>query len=192
MGDLIWGFSAWVTFLVVNRVASVYWAAAAGLVVALVVLGRAVARHRVHLFELAGVVFFGGLSVLLAAIRPGDLDTWARYAQAVAHGSLTLVVFGSILIGIPFTEPYAREQAPEAVWHDPKFHALNRQISLMWGLAFLVGTISLIVAGGRATARSSCGSSFRSAPSPGPTPIHRGRPPPPATPKPQTPHSPER
>jgi hypothetical protein len=97
MADLIWGFSAWVTFLVVNRIASVYWAAAAGVV--------------------------------------------------VAHGSLTLIVFGSVAIGRPFTEPYAREQAPEAVWHDPKFLALNRQISLMWGLAFLVGTISLIVAG---------------------------------------------
>jgi hypothetical protein len=147
MADLIWGFSAWVTFLVVNRVASVYWAAAAGVVVAVVVLGRAVARHRVHLFEIAGVVFFGGLCALLLAIRPDDLDTWARYAQATAHGSLTLIVFGSVAIGKPFTEPYAREQAPEAVWHDPKFRALNRQISLMWGLAFLVGTISLIVAG---------------------------------------------
>jgi all-trans-retinol 13,14-reductase len=147
MSDLIWGFSAWVTFLVVNRVASVYWAAAAGVVVALVVLGRALVRHRVHLFEIAGVVFFAGLCALLVAIRPGDLDTWARYAQAVAHGSLTLIVFGSILIGKPFTEPYAREQAPEAVWHDPKFHALNRQISVMWGLAFLIGTISLILAG---------------------------------------------
>jgi hypothetical protein len=147
MGDLIWGFAAWVTFLLVNRVASLYWAAAAGVVVALIVLVRAWRRHRVHLFEVAGVVFFGGLSILLVAIQPGDLGTWARYVQAVAHGSLTLIVFGSVLVGSPFTEPYAREQAPKEVWDSPYFHALNRRISLVWGLAFLVGTISLSVAG---------------------------------------------
>ncbi len=65
----------------------------------------------------------------------------------MAHGSLTLIVFGSILIGKPFTEPYAREQAPEHVWKTARFHELNRRISAVWGLAFLVGTISLVAAG---------------------------------------------
>ena len=51
--------------------------------------------------------YFGGLLALLAAIHPADIATWGRYAQAVAHGSLTVIVFGSILIGRPFTEPYA-------------------------------------------------------------------------------------
>ena len=81
------------------------------------------------------------------AIHPSNIATWGRYAQAVAHGSLTLIVFGSILIGRPFTELYAREQAPERVWKTAAFHDLNRRLSAVWGLAFLVGTISLIIAG---------------------------------------------
>jgi peptidoglycan/LPS O-acetylase OafA/YrhL len=85
--------------------------------------------------------------VVLAAIHPSDIATWGRYAQAVAHGSLTLIVFGSILVGKPFTEPYAREQAPERVWQSSRFHELNRRLSAVWGLAFLLGTISLVIAG---------------------------------------------
>ena len=99
------------------------------------------------MFDAIGVVYFGGLLASLATIHPSDIATWALRAQAVAHGSLTLIVFGSILIGRPFTEPYAREQAPERVWKTAAFHDLNRRLSAVWGLAFLVGTISLIIAG---------------------------------------------
>jgi hypothetical protein len=147
MKNLIWSFSPWVAFLLGVRVGGVYWGAAIGLAVALVVLVRAISRHSTHMFDVIGTVYFGGLLVLLAAVHPSDIATWGRYAQAVAHGSLTLIVFGSVLIGKPFTEPYAREQAPERVWQSNRFHELNRRLSTVWGLAFLVGTISLIVAG---------------------------------------------
>jgi hypothetical protein len=147
MTDLIWSFSPWVAFLLGVRLGDVYWGAAAGIVVAVVVLGRAIGRHRVHLFDVIGVVYFGGMLALLGALHPDDIATWGRYAQAVAHGSLTIIVFGSILINRPFTEPYAREQVPERYWDNPEFRALNRKISSVWGLAFLVGTASLIAAG---------------------------------------------
>jgi hypothetical protein len=112
MKNLMWSFSPWVAFLLGVRVGGVYWGAAIGLAVALVVLVRAITRHSTHMFDVIGTVYFGGLLVLLAAIHPSDIATWGRYAQAVAHGSLTLIVFGSILVGKPFTEPYGREQAP--------------------------------------------------------------------------------
>jgi hypothetical protein len=147
MKNLIWSFSPWVAFLLGVRVGGVYWGAGIGLAVALVVLVRALSGHSVHLFDVIGAVYFGGLLALLAAVHPGDIATWGRYAQAVAHGSLTLIVFGSILIGKPFTESYAREKAPERVWKTAHFHELNKKLSAVWGLAFLVGTISLIVAG---------------------------------------------
>ena len=61
--------------------------------------------------------------------------------------ALTLLIFGSILVGRPFTESYARQTTPEPVWRTSRFHSLNRQISAIWGLAFTVGTVSLIAAG---------------------------------------------
>ena len=147
MTDLIWSFAPWIAFLLGVRVGDVYWGAGVGIVVAAVVLARALARHKVHLFDVVGVVYFGGMLVLLAALQPGDIDSWGRYAQAVAHGSLTVIVFGSILIGRPFTEPYARERVPKQFWGSPDFQAANRKISSVFGLAFLIGTASMIVAG---------------------------------------------
>jgi hypothetical protein len=147
MTGLIWSFAPWVAFLLGVRIEDVYWGAGAGIVVAAIVLGRATALHKVHLFDVIGVVYFGGMLALLGALHPSDIDTWGRYGQAVAHGSLTLIVFASILINRPFTEPYAREQVPKQYWGSEQFRALNRKISAVFGLAFLVGTASLLIAG---------------------------------------------
>jgi hypothetical protein len=147
MSELIWSFAPWLLFIMAVRVTNVYVAAGVAGVAAIVVLVRAASRNKAHLFDVVGVVYFVGLLALLASIHPSDISTWGRYAQAVAHGSLTVIVFGSVLIGHPFTESYAREKAPREVWKTPHFHALNRKISLIWGLAFLVGTLSLVFAG---------------------------------------------
>jgi hypothetical protein len=147
MTDLIWSFAPWLVFLLAERVTSLYGAVAAGAAAALIVLIRAIRRKRVHMLDIASTVYFAALGTTLLAVHPGHLEYWSRYAQAGSHIALTLLVFGSILIGRPFTESYARETTPEPVWRTRRFHALNRQISTIWGLAFLVGTISLIAAG---------------------------------------------
>jgi hypothetical protein len=147
MTDLIWSFAPWLVFLLATRVTSFYGAVAAGVVAAVIVLGRAASRRRVHLLDVASVVYFAALAAVLIVVHPGHLDTWARYAQAGSHTALTAIVFGSILIGHPFTESYARETTPRELWHTAGFKAVNRRISAVWGLAFLVGTVSLIIAG---------------------------------------------
>jgi hypothetical protein len=147
MTDLIWSFAPWMVFLLANRVTSFYGAIVAAVVAAGIVLVRAMGRRRLHLLDVASMGYFLSLGAVLVAVQPGHLDFWARYAQAGSHTALTLIVFGSILIGHPFTESYARQTTPEPVWHTPEFHAVNQRISAVWGLAFLVGTISLFVAG---------------------------------------------
>lgn len=147
MTDMVWSFTPWAAFMLGVRLGNVYWGAAIAAVAAVAVLVRARSRHKAHLFDYVGAAYFVGMVALLAALRPGDISTWGNYAQAVAHGSLCLIVFGSVLINRPFTEGYARESAPPEVWTSPMFHAFNRKISAMWGLAFLVGTGSLVVAG---------------------------------------------
>ena len=147
MTELIWSFAPWLAFLIGARVGSLYDAVAAGVGVAVVVTGRAIMRRRLHLLDVAGLCYFLALGAILIIIHPGHLDFWSRYAQAGSHTALTLIVFGSILIGHPFTESYAREKTPAALWDTPEFHAINRRISAVWGLAFLAGTISLIAAG---------------------------------------------
>ena len=147
MTDLIWSFAPWLVFLLAEQVTSLYGAVAAGAVTAAVVLIRAIRRKRVHMLDVAGTVYFAAVGTTLIALHPGHLEYWARYAQAGSHIALTLLVFGSILAGRPFTESYARETAPEPIWHTDRFHSLNRQISTVWGLAFIVRTVSLLAAG---------------------------------------------
>ena len=147
MTDLAWGFAPWLVFLLASRVTSLYGAVAAGALAGAVVLMRAVGRKRVHMLDLAGIVYFLALETALIVVRPGHLDFWGRYAQAGSHVALTVLVFGSILAGRPFTEAYARDTVPESVWNTDRFRSINRRISAVWGLAFLVGTVSLIVAG---------------------------------------------
>ncbi len=147
MTDMLWSFAPWGVFLTVVRFGGVYWGASAAAIVAIVVLTRAVSLKKAHLFDYVGAAYFIGLLSLLAALHPSDIGTWGRYAQAVAHGSLCVIVFASVLFNHPFTEPYARAQAPKEIWNSPAFHALNRKISLVWGFAFLLGTLSMVLAG---------------------------------------------
>lgn len=147
MTDLVWSFAPWLVFLLASRVTSLYGAVAAGVVTAAVVLIRAIGRRRVHMLDVASTVYFVAFGAVLVALRPTHLDLWGRYAQAGSHVALTLLVFGSILVDRPFTEAYARDTTPESVWHTGRFHALNRRISTVWGLAFLIGSVSLIAAG---------------------------------------------
>jgi tetrahydromethanopterin S-methyltransferase subunit C len=147
MIDLIWSFAPWLVFLLATRVTSFYGAIAAALVVAVVVLGRAVSRHRLHMLDVASLLYFLALGAVLVLLHPGHLENWSRYAQAGSHAALTVILFGSILVRHPFTESYARETTPRESWPTPEFRAINRQISAVWGLAFLIGTVSLIIAG---------------------------------------------
>lgn len=89
---------------------SLYGGVAAGAVAAAIVTGRALARRRMHLLDLAGLGYFLVLGAVLVTIHPAHLDYWSRYAQAGSHAALTLIVFGCILIGHPFTESYARKR----------------------------------------------------------------------------------
>jgi hypothetical protein len=151
MNDMIWSFSPWVVFLTVNRFASLYWAIAAGGVAALVVLARAMSRHKVHLFDGVSVAYFAVIGAFLAITQPDNISTWARYAQAGSHGTLTVIVLTSILVGHPFTESYARKRVPGTLWKRPEFHAVNRKMSAIFALAFLIGTLSMVAAGSAGT-----------------------------------------
>jgi hypothetical protein len=142
MHNLVWSFAPWFVFLVATRIASLESAIAAGVLTAVVVCGRAVVSGRVHLLDVVGVMYFLGLGAT-TLVDPLLVDNWGQYAQLGSHVLLTGLVFGSIVVGHPFTEAYARDATPRAVWSTPEFHSVNRRISAVWGLAFLVGTLSL-------------------------------------------------
>ena len=146
MTGLIWSFSPWFVFLVVNRFATLEDAVACAVAAAIVVVGRAVLQNHVHLLDVASIVYFVALLVVVQAANSSSQRDISNYAQAGAHIALALIVFGSIVLGHPFTESYARETVPREYWDTRQFHQTNRIISAAWGLAFVIGSISLVVA----------------------------------------------
>jgi hypothetical protein len=75
MTDMIWTFSAWMTCLLVTPLTNVWGRLAEGRLVALVVFGRALLRHKVHMLDVASVAYFAGRAAVRAIVHPGDLDT---------------------------------------------------------------------------------------------------------------------
>jgi hypothetical protein len=147
MTDLIWSFSPWLVFLLASRFTTFSGAVALGFVASVVVLVRAANGRRAHMLDVASLCYFLALAVVLAITHPGHIGTWSRYAQLGSHVVLTVLIFGSILVGRPFTESYAKDTTPRETWHTPRFREINRRISGVWGLAFVAGDLSLALAG---------------------------------------------
>lgn len=111
---------------------------AAGLVVALIV-GALLAGMRLYRGVLmwAGVLFF---SVALIAVF-GLHSTWfLRYLAVIANAMLAVGAWGSLLLGRPFTVPYARETTDPAMWNHPLFIRVNQVITTAWAAAFTFNT----------------------------------------------------
>ncbi|MET0910281.1 MAG: hypothetical protein ABWZ99_12490, partial [Ilumatobacteraceae bacterium] len=85
MTELFWSFSPWVVFLITGRITSFWPAVIAGGLAAVVVLVRAVVRHRVHPLDAVAVAYFIALTASISVIQPADLDAWSRFAQAGSH-----------------------------------------------------------------------------------------------------------
>ncbi|MFO1106962.1 MAG: hypothetical protein U1E34_12755 [Amaricoccus sp.] len=115
----------------------------------------------------AGLMAGAGLAGLLLALdagRPGvepkalDVGTVGLFAGLAVHTLLTgagpatpgvrlfvdaglfLIVLGSLLVGRPFTEQYAREQVPRDYWDRPGFRSANYVVTLVW-----TGAVAVVV-----------------------------------------------
>jgi uncharacterized membrane protein len=90
----------------------------------------------------ATTLFFAVVSVLVLALCWFDIVPLLGVAS---NGVLLLVTLGSLLLGVPFTEQYARREVSEEEWTDPFFTRLNRQLTAFWGLMFVIGLASEVV-----------------------------------------------
>lgn len=109
---------------------------------ALIVLGRLVKRGSSwKLLELADAVFFTVLAVVGAVASEGTLRWLETYSGELANITLTVIAFGSMAVGMPFTLQYAREQVDPSLWHTRGFVRANHVITAAWGLAFLVAAL---------------------------------------------------
>ena len=92
--------------------------------------------------ELFEVVYFGSLA-MVGLLASDDLTRWLeKWSGEMSSLALAAFTFGSLLVGNPFTLPYAKETTPREYWDSPIFLSVNRVITLMWALAFTVAAVA--------------------------------------------------
>ncbi|HEX4833613.1 MAG TPA: hypothetical protein VH478_21260 [Trebonia sp.] len=143
---MIIGFIPQVVFAVLVNWLSLGWAAAISLAVAAVLIGYTAARGGVKVLPVVQAVILAVFTVIGFAASHHAATSVAPYAR----GATSLAVGAFILAtsrAYPFTAQFARRGVPRQYWHSPQFLAVNRRISLAWGLAVLaVGAAHLAAA----------------------------------------------
>jgi hypothetical protein len=144
-GNSFRGFVPWIIFWVVAGPSSWEYASGGALLAALILLIPSSDSGSIKLLDVVSVVFFGALTVAGLVLDRDQLDWLEDYSQAISSGALAIVVLGSLAF-VPFTEQYAREQAPKEVWGTPVFKQVNRVLTLVWGGAFAIAAVLGVIA----------------------------------------------
>ena len=147
---IILGLIPFALYALLSTVIPVGGAALAGAVAALVV-ALADIRRGVKAVPVVGVVVMGAFAILGFVASEQVQHLLADYGRGLA----TLVLAAFILVTAwfaPFTAAYARETVSKQFWGSARFVAVNRRLSLAWGLTVLVMAVGHLAASGLAVA----------------------------------------
>lgn len=136
------GFVPWIVFSVVAGPSTWMWAALAGLVCTLVLaLPDWRASRSISILDAAALVFFAVLVVLALVLDRATLQPIEDRAQLISSIVIAAVTLGSLAVGRPFTEYYAKKDTPREVWETPTFTRINRVLTGLWGGVFVLNAL---------------------------------------------------
>jgi uncharacterized membrane protein len=136
------GFVPWIVFSLVAGPSTWMWAALAALLCSLILSVPSWRSTRsIGVLDAAGLVFFGVLVVLALVLPRATLQPIEDRAQLLSSIVIAVVALGSLAVGRPFTEYYARQQTPREYWNSPTFKQINRVITAVWGLVFVLNAL---------------------------------------------------
>lgn len=108
--------------------------------------GLLVAASRVRgeplkILEISDAVLFGVLFVYAVIFNGPVIDNWFNnHADTVSNIGLSLLAFGSLAVGLPFTAQYTRVRLARLPRGMHRF--LDRRSTLAWGFAFVVASFA--------------------------------------------------
>lgn len=134
---LLFSFAPWLAFMFIAQGSLLRLKI--GLVVALVlsIAMGALGLHR-------GVILWVGLAFFTYATTAvlGFEHMWTvMHMGILAHGTLALGTWYTIVAGKPFTMDYAKDHTPKEMWTQPAFIATNNLITGVWGTVFTLGAL---------------------------------------------------
>jgi hypothetical protein len=77
-------------------------------------------------------------AVALVCLSVLNITMIVDYMGIMIYLVLSLVAFGSLFAGAPFTAQYARDMVDRSVWDTPAFKSVNRFMTGVWGGVFVV------------------------------------------------------
>jgi len=129
-------FAPWIAFTITSAIAD--WRLAAALALCISLAGAVARRHEdTEANDLANAttVFFAVLTIVSITSPSSGLQ---HYVPALAPAALGIGAGLSIVRGRPFTIPFAKRSTPPELWDQPRFHAANVTISMIWTVSFAV------------------------------------------------------
>jgi hypothetical protein len=140
----IGGYIPWIVFWVVASPQTWEWAVLAAFVSAVVIAIPERREVGLKLMDYANILVFGIFTLCAIFLDRADLDWLEEYSMTLSTFLLAAIVLGSLAVD-PFTAQYARDDVPKEYWDTPNFVHINRVLTAVWGLAFvLMGILSLI------------------------------------------------
>jgi uncharacterized membrane protein len=134
-------FIPWIIFWVVAGSRSTWeYGALGALIASLILIGPDLQKGKVKMLDGATVIFFAAMAIAGVIASPSDGEWLDRWANTLSSGVLGVLVLATLPFR-PFTEDYAREQAPPEVWNTPLFRRINQVITLVWGVVFVATAI---------------------------------------------------
>lgn len=137
---LLFGFAPFILFVILSRLSAdlALWLAFAASFV--VTIRDFVESPSLRLLDGVSLVLFGLLALIRGFVLP---ELSLAVVRTLVDAVLCLAIFVSLLRGQPFSLAYAsRNSHQQPDWPLPAFLHVNRLISLVWGLAFLLMTLA--------------------------------------------------
>jgi uncharacterized membrane protein len=98
---------------------------------------------RIKLLDWVLLGYFVLAAVATFAVRSAAFPGYSSIVIWVLYAAVTGI---SIAVGAPFTLEYARESTPPELWSNPGFLRVNRIISMVWGLGFVLNIVLSTIA----------------------------------------------
>jgi hypothetical protein len=128
-------FSPWIAYGAFS--ASLTWRAGvyAALIVQAALAAWLVRRRELDALSVGTLTFFAALSAVALVSPHAAIHRWLA---ALSAGALASIAVVSLVVRQPFTLAIARRSTPAELWEHPEFIRLNRFITSVWAVGFLV------------------------------------------------------
>lgn len=131
------GLVPWVIFSILPKNTSLKLNYATILVFVITLLLNLTEIRKKFILPITTLIFFG---VYTIAVILG-INWVIANTGIMTSSALALMAWGSLFVGKPFTIQYAKEQSDPIKWSHPTFIFINRVLTGVWGILFLLNLI---------------------------------------------------